>query len=785
MKRTSTVAAMLPLTLVGLLVGCNGGPRKVAPFATDLSLSEPDGLVRPSLPATFAVPLAPGELTDDQMETIRLVVAGEPTSAGFYAAQRWSDNSVRWLHCDTVLPALSPHQRVAMRIDNDQLPQYPPPIDPAIRVRFEPTATKLEVMNGPLRMQLLGNGATLFNELRFDPKSAGPNDPQLLGPGSEIGALLNGQLYVADLDTKVRPQVLHHSAGKAVLQLAGSLTGPGAVKGLDYEILITVYSGRPEIKLQVTLTNRQGLVPADQFTLGDAWIKLATRFDRNATVHLSRHGPPLRTIAASAPRIVAAASDRYFLASLDGQGKWKIRDGGVPNRDRPQGLGWVDISSADGSIGLAAGIPDFWQSHPRLLGVSNEGALLIGLFAGQAADAEVPMHMGVARTTEVTLLPHGPIPDAMELAGYFNAVDHPVMPLAPQARYGTGTKIYGPIAESTADYGKHAALAREYDLILATSLEKIIARQQGVTYKEAFSDAYGWLNWGDTYHWAFGPASDPMNLQWDAAHYDYPWAMILQGLRTGDQAFLRRGLLGASYGMDVHTVHLGKDDPRTGAPRVSPARGHVGSESSQAMIDKRMDWLTGLSTVARWQLLGDWRARQVSDEMFARAWRTIIEDEGWDSPRGAGNHISILLTAWELTGDDRYMKRAATIVSRGERIIESKGDLPDQPQNRYRYGIGLEGLLKYAWSQPQPPAELVTAIRTVVDKAIERDLKGYNSNMAAACGFCWKQTDEQKYLDAMVRLLNSVGVTSRTKTFGVELRTTPYAMYYLHEAADD
>jgi hypothetical protein len=474
-------------------------------------------------------------------------------------------------------------------------------------------------------------------------------------------------------------------------------------------------------------------------------------------------------------------------------------DGGVPRRDQPRGLGWVDVTRIDGEVGLAVGIPDFWQSAPRSLGVSGDGSIRVGLFAGTAAGqlgasdhvAKQDLYFGVARTTELILLPHGEITTA-ELAKFFNAAFSPLLPMADPAQYCQATGVYGKLISSGADFGEHEQLVADYDAKLDASLTKILARQNEVTYNGVSADSYGWLNWGDTLHWAFGPGKDkpvvedpdPKILQWDAAHYDYPWAMILQGLRTGEQKFVRRGLLGAHYAMDVHHVHLLAEDPRTGAARYCPARFHVATDSPEPAIDPRMDWLAGLGVIARWHLTGDYRARQVAIEIAGRALRGRAELAGWDSPRGPGNQIHILIAASAMIEDERYLEQAQRVAAMAARVAaRNDGDFPDKSSNRYRMGVGLEGLVRLAEVRPDP--ELTATIRRVVDIALARNMKGYSVNMAMAVGYLAAETGQKKSRDALVNLLNACEVTSRTKYFGCWYRTTPYALHYLHAIEKD
>ncbi|MCG3180731.1 MAG: hypothetical protein BIFFINMI_03094 [Phycisphaerae bacterium] len=805
MTTTSMVHLLVLVSVLVLfaLAGCQKQPGDVMPsFATDLSVHESAGRDRPAMPVTFGLPLARGELTDGQIKSLRLVIDGEPVQADFSAVAHWKaagpdqPASVCWLHCNTILPPVSAWGRLRLRIDNHQWPKYPPAIDYPCSLDFDPSLTQAMADNGPVRLRVEGNGGAIFSQLQFNRPHADRHTPNLLtGSGPALVVQADGKTWRSELDSHSHPAVLHQSACKLVLSTSGTLKGPGGIRGLDYQVITTLYSGSAAIRLQVTLTNRQGLEPEDKTTLQDAWLELPTKFGPEATARVGQVGPPLETVAAATPQILAASSESYATTCTNvDTGKARTGDGGLPRRDHPVGIGWVDVTAPGGKAGLACGMRDFWQTCPRALAVTREGSIRVGLFAGSAAGGKSQdLYFGVARTTEMTLLPHGPDTDAAELAKFFIADQEPLLPLAAPARYCQQTKVYGPVVSADADFGRFAPIAHRYDQAAAASLSKILARQDGVVYNQVLTDAYGWLNYGDTFHWAFPGVSaadaktvirdpSPEIIQWDAGHYDYPWAMILQGLRTGDEAFIRRGLCGAQYGMDVHTVHVAPSDPRNGASRYCPAVNHVGTETAAPAMDKRMDWLTGLSTIARWQLLGDFRAAQVAEEIYQRAAGSRVEQEGWDSPRGPGNQISILLAAWQMTGQDAYLERAQKVAAMAGRVVAQSADFPDKPENRYRYGIGLEGLVRLAALTDTPSQELVHTIQAVVDTALDRKLKGYSPNMAAAVGFCYRQTGDLKYLAVLMTLLRDIEVTSRTKYFGCFYRPAPIALYYLQQA---
>lgn len=182
------------------------------------------------------------------------------------------------------------------------------------------------------------------------------------------------------------------------------------------------------------------------------------------------------------------------------------------------------------------------------------------------------------------------------------------------------------------------------------------------------------------------------------------------------------------------------------------------------------------SILYRHVLLGDLQARD--DFMLALNCATLNPEGSWRQCRGAGAKLWTLTEGYMLTGGSedvmKMMKRTVAAGLRHARQAGGKGF--GHSKGQFMYGLATEGLIRYHWLTGDKDA--VEIIKVMNDWLIERDLNGAVANSAMSMAFLWRQTDDEKYRKAAVRLM-ALKPVSRPKAFGQEMRSTGYAWHYL------
>jgi hypothetical protein len=220
-----------------------------------------------------------------------------------------------------------------------------------------------------------------------------------------------------------------------------------------------------------------------------------------------------------------------------------------------------------------------------------------------------------------------------------------------------------------------------------------------------------------------------------------------------------------------------------GACRYCPPRYHVAKESGEPYVSQECNHAKVGSIVARWHLLGDWWARQVADEVFNNALTLEYADmAGWRQARGNGHRLRILWFAAHLTGEAKYRQRAEQLMRLGAEHVQKNKEFDKRAKQRFMVGIALEGMIHHYRDRADPA--VLRAVQSTADLAYtEQGLKGYTANMAMAFGFCWQQSGNPIYIQALERIIRATGPVGSAKIFGQSFRSAPWAMGYLHQAA--
>ncbi|MDD4890666.1 MAG: hypothetical protein PHU85_12145 [Phycisphaerae bacterium] len=810
-----------------------------APLSVKLTVAERAGFDRVDEPVTFGLPLPAGAVTDPRTLCL-LDDAGKPIPASFREAQRWVADagrpgvgSVRWVHVSCLLSVPAKGSKT-ITLTNTPSPagggsaDSPSPMgggsgrgdlkDSPLKVTADEKAGKATIVTGPVKLDLSANLPGVIESASFraaSGSSRASDYTQVISGSKGSGCTVGGKTFTEVEPGSAKVEVLESGPMRAVVLLTGKFKDSNTVgavaeiprmtdepdkkvdmtkaeegknkgPGLMFEARVYAYANSPRVFIDYTFINKLGVVVANKIDLDD--LSLCWQM-----------GVPLVQQAWSRSGwVVDSHDDRGHPGHFLIRANW---EGEVISIGRPKF--YLGVNAAGADAGVAVTIRDFWQMHPKELLVSRETRdVLIGLYPRGAAHhgnvTSQELFIGQARSHRIALLLHDGNAKPEALDAVFAATNVPLFPVAEPAWYCQKTQAWGPIASADADYGDFAKSAKHYDQSMADSMTEIVKNvEEGLTetrkdkagevIKSVTVDGYGWMNWGDSFFriGVEGPDfKDPAkNLSWNGNYYDYGMAMVYQWARTGDWRFLDHGLRAGAYTADVFINHYCTEPTQIGACHYCPPRYHAAIDDGTPYFSEEFNHAKIASVVMRWQMLGDWWARQVMFETFNHA--EAMQNNfmaGWRQCRGNGHRLHILWCAYEFTGEQKYVDRASALLKLGVAFIRKNTEFDKAASQRFMVGVALEGMIQSQWIRPDD--DVAKTIKFVADYAVdEQKLHGYTGNMAMAYGYLWQQTGEPRYLKTMVKLLDLTGSSKHAKYFGQTFRSTPYALGYLAEAA--
>jgi hypothetical protein len=266
----------------------------------------------------------------------------------------------------------------------------------------------------------------------------------------------------------------------------------------------------------------------------------------------------------------------------------------------------------------------------------------------------------------------------------------------------------------------------------ATVLAAATSGPTSLLAKREVIDEYGWRNYGDVWadheqdHFAgVGPVLSHYNNQ-----FDLLYGALAHGVRTGDDTWWQVAAPLAQHVVDIdiyhtrhdraqfngglfwhtdHYVSAGTATHRTYSAANASGRDYGGgpcNEHNYAAGLAHYHYLTG-DPSARQAVIGLGTWVLASDDGQRSRWSLLdsgptgsasrtYQDDFHGPGRGAGNAVQVLVDAWELTGEQRYLKFAETLIRRcvhPHDKIEALGLL--DAERRWSYTVFLVALDRY------------------------------------------------------------------------------------------
>ena len=670
--------AGLWLALTGAFTGSACGLEVKLTVRDDAKVARRPGMV------TSGVPFAKGAMKD--VSRLSVSAGGRTIPAQFARIARWEDDSVRWALMDTQVevPAGGAAELV-LRDDGANRP-------PARPVKVIDAPDGVTISTGPLELTIDKKRFNLFKSLKIDGK-------EVVGPaGTEL------VIYKAGGGTVVAgpPQVVRvEQPGpvRAVVMLRGRF---GEVHNglMGYTVRLTAYAGQRFVKLRVWIENhgQHGYAPREKpykpewFAFDGIAVEMGLALGERLTAECEgvRAAGRFKVLQICKP---LQRKDRYLKVGYRYKDmEYTITSGGKLLKKGPRTDGVVSITGSEG--GLTVAVRHFWQNYEKA--IELEGNLLnIWLWPLEGQSPRPywdPGHYcpGYAKGMMLPLVKKGlynmpgSVHKGYEIIFDFSGRDpketaaelsRPLFALAP-AEYYAATEaapgLFAPPGVRTDDPECNAKLdawmrmTRSVADPASSSSIFFARRDRRCDYGTPWSCGfwYGWMDFGDL----AVPGSGSVSL-----HYDWPWVMMVNLMRTGDLNFLRLGTEMVRHRVEIDQQWSDRALPQyRGFQRSGYTYAHFHcARFTRGQPSVTTTWLAGV--VLYYMLTGDaktYECIQRTVKYMPAAWERIFASDDWYTRRIPGDMQAVARTIftycsmYDLTGQRHWLDKALMMFRR-------------------------------------------------------------------------------------------------------------------------
>ena len=578
--------------------------------------------------------------------------------------------------------------------------------------------------SGPLRIETAPAGFRLLNAVWLDQDGDGQfSNAERLTDATAAGIVLigpDGARYRTDL-AHPKWTVEQHGPIRACVRLEGTHRAEDGRELFSYIVRLHVFRGQPFVKFDYTFIN----------DYQDALMAQVEAIELLFSTNSHEDNVLVLGGQATEPARLDQVDDQQF--EINGK------------KSGERAPGWAAIGSPGG--GVAVGVHQFWQNWPKSLEV-HPGTLTVGLcpdFVSGRYDGHPLMEeakhyyylrdgvytfkIGMARTHQLWASFFSGEPDVEGLADFYRATEQPLLAqCSPDYICASGVLGDAPPANPKKHHG--------YDAFLNAMFQKHLDDQENLREN-------GMLNFGDWYNVSkFGGG-------WGNQEYDTSHNFFTQYLRTGDRRYFDRARQGAWHLMDVDTLHAVNPHIFGLEHHGEPAPGHVwchsvghtgGYYDRAPMKTSRWYqigylqemghvWIDGLSDW--YAVTGNRRALDVA-VMAADRVASVCPTGYSDHIRQLGWPLNMMMTAYEMTGEDRYLAaaerqwdllRSHLDPERGWVVMLAYGHCSHKGtagrcrgQNSYMLALTLSALARYHQATGDP--EVLQALSIGLDQLI-------------------------------------------------------------------
>lgn len=676
-------------------------------------------------PCTAALPFAEGEVGDPP--GVSILDRGRPLPLQSRVTSRWPDGSVRWLlvHFMVDLPGNAPK-------DLDVSLEGTPSPEPDQAVSVEDKDGSYILKTGEFEVGLTG-AAGLFESIRAGGFS--------LDGGAVTGPMVvdaDGKEYICEVPDGGW-QVVESGPVRAVVETSGSHRSDDGEPWMDYEARIYAFAGKPWLRLDYRVINREDAPEALLAGMGLSFRPEGTGSNEEVRCAIGRsnYGTAIEQNAKGAALEYLIDADHL------------IYEANEQVAETNYGTYFADWNGPEG--GFCATIHQAFQNFPKALRVDGGGidaALLPKSFGG------LNLIQGMAKTHRLFIHLHGPeesLEDINVRSLQFQMPDHPS--LDPEAYRAAGV-----FSESIWVERKDPGVER--------FLIHIADRR---------TRAYGILHWGD------GPDAGYTEqgrgkgeLVWTNNEYDLPHAAMLMYARTAERRMRDYMLISAEHWMDVDICHHSDDPLRYQGQTIHSARHAVGGVTpSHEWVEGLLDYYhqtgEGFALSAAMGIAEN-VLRQMETPMFRTAAGSQARETGWA--------LRSLVAMYRETNDPKWLEPAEFIVNQFDEWRRQYGAwlAPYTSHSLVRVpfmiSIAAASLMRYYQVRPEERVKdmIVSAAKDLIEHCLMPDgsfyykelpslkRRGAGTYVLEAMAYAWELTGDSRFLDAgMVTFRRALG----------------------------
>jgi len=639
---------------------------------------------------------------------------------------RWPDTTVKWLLCD-FLASVEPEAQTAYTLE--YAARATPPLSGCM---IDSIQTAYRVATGAMVVEVdAENGNGLFSVY-----SADGNAPICRATTFHLRDL-SGHEWPLRID-----QVMVEVNGpvRTTLAICGNLVGPDK-RQLLVHARLHLYTGVPICALEVRLHNPDTAHhPGNLWDLDDPgsvlikeWLlEIPLAADHLASSIYPTTSDPARELIQRKGAIYQEASggqhwDSPVHRNRDGmvpmrQPGWVLTIGeGEETGDRAQPI----LQAVAGGSQVSVGIERFWQRFPKSLG-SEQGLLRVGLLPGCFPGGH-ELQGGEQITERVRFDFSG--------GGATGFVAGPTLFAFCDKRHCRDAQVF--------PEGLWEPVDANYRQLL-----EIAKGSKGFLAKREQADEYGWRNFGDLYadHETAQHTGETIFVSHYNNQYDSLYSFFRLGLSTGEYDWfeLALDLAGHVADIDINHTELDREEYCNGlfwhtdhyldaglCTHRMASREHLLKKNPAVCgggPDAEHCYSTGL--MLHHFLTGDPRSRQLALQLADWCWlslrgsqtlsaaalrvfkngKRLLRDRNVLWPRfplnrGTGNCLNAAMDAFELTGDGKYLTRAAELIQGAVHPTDNiaERNLLDA-ETRWSYTVFLAAVgrylaIKQLWNQ--------------------------------------------------------------------------------------
>ena len=676
---------------------------KIPAEGIEIRVLEGEGIARQGWPLTRGVPLPVGAVKGVEGLWVE-DGEGEVVPGQFRALGRWPDGSVKWVLVDFQGEVGAGREAVYFL----QSGEGQESIAGVGGIEIVEEEDRIEVCTGPLRFGIGKQAFALFDGVEIGNRQAGAFVAEM-----EVMARGGGDAWAKISESEFVGETTRRVYGMGGECLASAGAEEYSVEIEEAGLLRTVICCKGAYESTAPMHHYVGYRPLRFVTrvyayAGQTHVRVVhsiimTCNPREVEVEALGLRVPLLTAGGGVCRIEAGrvlqgalVPERYTLLSQRSDHHFQLEEfEGVERQVRAEGEragGWVCAENEVAGVGVA--LRYMAEEYPKALGVGSKG---VDVFFWRDPEGE---KLSLKRYGEEVAWHEG---EGVYADGTGTAKSSEFFVDFFRAGAADSDKLRGVLAppQISVDPEWVAASGAVGGLATGAGFPKADRMLTGfVEWMSGHIERYRWkgfFDWGDVMAtweeaaggWRFKGRWGWCNSEWDPRH-----AVWLQYLRTGGGSYYELGEAMTRHSLDVDTCHYHPFRPYMVGGCFRHSMDHFGDETcaSHTFIDNWIDY---------YYISGDLRALQVlreAGEFFLR-YRWSEDPRYSFSLRSIGNTLRGLVYLYELTGEQRFLRRAEEVyevIARGQNEDGSwhkrfQVSTADKLSDLAPYGMASEG----------------------------------------------------------------------------------------------